>query len=62
MKKQHYDNNKDKILEKQKETIKCDVCGCETTKHNLRRHRRGMRCKEQALIPNTEIALEETTS
>ena len=45
IKKQHYEHNKDNILDKQKEIIKCDVCGCESTKHNLPRHKRGNRCK-----------------
>ena len=47
-KKENYENNKDKILEKQKEQVICDVCGCETTKHNLPRHKRGNRCKQQS--------------
>ena len=45
MKQRHYENNKDKILEKQKEMILCDVCGCETTKHHLPRHMRSNKCK-----------------
>ena len=38
--KEHYENNKEKIKIK----INCDICGCESTKYNLPRHKRTQKC------------------
>ena len=48
-----------KNLEKQKDTIKCGVCGCETTKHHLARHKRSSKCKKQAQSTNSEAVMDE---
>ena len=53
MKKTHYENNKDKILEQQKEMMTCNVCGCQTNKHKLVRHQRSNKCKTQAITPTS---------
>jgi len=43
--KQHYQNNKDKLLAQQKVPATCDVCGCISSVHNLARHKTSKKCK-----------------
>jgi len=45
--KKYRQNNRDKILEKRKEKITCNICGCEKSKHNLSRHLRTKKCINQ---------------
>jgi hypothetical protein len=57
------DNNKEHLnefyrkyyhqdVEKQRERMKirviCDICGCETNKHNLKRHQNSKRCQPKS--------------
>jgi len=44
--KDYYENNKEIINQKNKEKIKCDHCGCEITKINLKRHQKTKKCIE----------------
>ena len=44
-KKQRYQDNKDKILEECKQKVICEICGCESTKHHLARHKKTAKCK-----------------
>ena len=37
--------NKEKIAEKAKEKIKCNICGCESTRNHLKRHQRTKKCQ-----------------
>ena len=41
IKKKYYENNK----EKNKEKIKCNICGCESTRSNLTRHQKSKKCQ-----------------
>ena len=43
-KKQYHQANREKINEKRKEKCKCDICGAEITKSNLRRHQKTAKC------------------
>jgi hypothetical protein len=39
-----YENNKKKLLEQQNERVKCDICGCESARGKLARHKRSEKC------------------
>ena len=42
--KQYYEANKEKFKEYFKEKVICDHCGCESTKHHLKRHQKTKKC------------------
>jgi hypothetical protein len=42
--KQYQIENREKILEQKKQKVKCDICGCESTKGNLLKHKRTKKC------------------
>ena len=42
--KEYYQNNKPEILEKRKVKIKCEFCGCEITKVNIKTHQKTLKC------------------
>lgn len=37
-------DNKDKITEKSKQKVKCDICGCEVSRNNLPKHKKSKKC------------------
>ena len=41
---ERYKNNKEEINKKRAIKINCDICGCESTKCNLPRHKRTQKC------------------
>ena len=54
--KQWRQSNPEKVIEQNKrsllqqaEKIICDTCGCESTKHNLNRHKQSIRCNSMHL-------------
>ena len=44
-----YENNKEKILEKHREKITCDICGSIIRRDSLARHKRTSKCKNYKL-------------
>lgn len=45
--KKYYQNNRDELLEKQKEKITCNICGCDVRKNGLKRHQQTIKCINQ---------------
>ena len=43
-KKKYLQENRDKLAEQKKQYCKCDICGVEITKSNLKRHQRSAKC------------------
>jgi len=43
--KQYRQANREKIAEKKKEIIKCDICGCESSRTHLARHKKSLKCQ-----------------
>jgi len=43
-KKDYYEDNKEVIAEKMKEIVKCDICGAESNKGHLARHKKTQKC------------------
>jgi len=43
-KQKYKDTHKEQIIEKNKESTICDVCGSEVRKHNLKRHYKSKKC------------------
>jgi hypothetical protein len=50
--KEYYQNNREKFAERDKEKTKCNICNCEITKHNLKRHQRSKKCMNYNLNNN----------
>ena len=44
MDKKYREDNKEILLEKKKEKCKCDICGAESNKTNLARHKKSQKC------------------
>lgn len=42
--KKNYEDNREEILIKKKEIVKCNICGCEVTKSHLSRHKKTKKC------------------
>jgi hypothetical protein len=43
--KEYYEAKREKIAEKRAEKVKCDICGCESTRQHLKRHQQSNKCK-----------------
>lgn len=43
--KEYYKKNKNQILQKNAEKIKCNICGCESTRNHLKRHQQTKKCQ-----------------
>lgn len=43
---EYYKNNKNKILEYNKEKVICDICNCEISRNHLARHKKTEKCKK----------------
>ena len=59
--KQWRESNPDKVVEynnksliQQSEKVVCDTCGCESTRHNLKRHKQSNRCTASTLEQNSD--------
>jgi len=54
--KNHYENNKIEINEKQREKIKCDKCDCLINKSSLKRHQKTIKCllKSECLFSDSD--------
>ena len=48
--KEYYENNKNEILQKQNEKINCEYCNCLSSKINMKKHQRTMKCKKFQFI------------
>jgi hypothetical protein len=49
--KEYQSKNKDKIKENKKQKIECEYCKCITTKNQLKRHQKSLKCKKfQSLV------------
>ena len=44
-KKEYREKNKEHIAEHRKEKIKCNICGCESTRGHLARHKKTKKCQ-----------------
>ena len=44
--KAHYQNNKESILQKLKEKVKCEFCGSSVRKDGLRKHQKSKKCRK----------------
>ena len=44
-KKDYREKNKEQIAEHKNEKIKCNICGCESTRCHLKRHQRSKKCQ-----------------
>lgn len=59
----YYKKNKDKILEKMKEKIRCEHCSRTVNKATLKRHQRSIYClSQQSFIDCDELETSESHS
>jgi hypothetical protein len=47
--KEYREDNREKINEKNKKKVKCDICGCESTRQHLKRHQQTIKCKSHKM-------------